>query len=85
MKKKATTAANYNWNGIIRFTPRLRCTVEAGQYGWWYEQDNGSYPAGGWELISGNWYYFNGSGYMQTGGLSRMENGITVRYRRNAA
>ena len=42
--------------------------------GWWYEQDNGTYPAGKWELINGQWYNFNQSGYMQTGWVN--SNGV---------
>ena len=32
--------------------------------GWWYEREDGSYPANAWEEIGGQWYYFNGYGYM---------------------
>ncbi len=38
--------------------------------GWWYQNDDGSYPAGGWQWIDGNGdgtaecYYFNPDGYM---------------------
>ena len=32
--------------------------------GWWYQNDDGSWPAGGWAQINGLWYYFNTSGYM---------------------
>lgn len=38
--------------------------------GWWYQEDNGSYPASTWKWIDGNGdgvaecYYFNTSGYM---------------------
>lgn len=35
--------------------------------GWWYEHSDGSYAKGGWELINGRWYAFNGAGYMLTG------------------
>lgn len=35
--------------------------------GWWYQEDNGSYPAGTWSYINDAWYYFDGSGYMLTG------------------
>lgn len=37
---------------------------------WWYERDDGSYPAGGWEWIDGNYdgvsecYYFDSEGWM---------------------
>ena len=38
--------------------------------GWWYQEDNGSYPANTWKWIDGNndgvaeCYYFDGNGYM---------------------
>lgn len=40
--------------------------------GWWYQEDNGSYPANTWKWIDGNndgvaeCYYFDGNGYMLT-------------------
>ena len=46
--------------------------VEAGTWrqdtkGWWYQNDNNSYPRSSWQLIGGQWYYFNATGYMATG------------------
>ncbi len=43
--------------------------VLAGQWmrdgsGWWYREDDGSWPAAKWREIGGKWYYFDGSGYM---------------------
>lgn len=38
-----------------------------GSYGWWWREANGSYPRFCWKMISGSWYYFDGSGYMQSG------------------
>ena len=35
--------------------------------GWWYENDDGSYPSNQWKQVDGKWYYFNSSGYMATG------------------
>ena len=37
--------------------------------GWWWEEDNGSYPTNSWKQIGGTWYYFDGNGYMVTGWL----------------
>ena len=37
--------------------------------GWWWEEDNGSYPTNSWKQIGGTWYYFDGNGYMATGWL----------------
>lgn len=36
-------------------------------YGWWFQYLNGGYPAGRMEWINGNCYYFDGSGYRETG------------------
>ncbi len=32
--------------------------------GWWYQNADGSYPVSAWQQIDGQYYYFNGSGYM---------------------
>lgn len=32
--------------------------------GWWWQEDNASYPADTWKQISGQWYYFDNNGYM---------------------
>ncbi len=37
--------------------------------GWWYQDGNGSWPAGEWRQIGGRWYHFDDGGYMQTGWL----------------
>ncbi|MBQ4522479.1 MAG: hypothetical protein IJA10_05935 [Lachnospiraceae bacterium] len=35
--------------------------------GWWWQEDDGSYPVSKWEKIGGKWYHFNAVGYMDTG------------------
>lgn len=35
--------------------------------GWWYQNENGSYPASQWSYINGAWYYFGPSGYILNG------------------
>lgn len=35
-------------------------------YGWWYGDTSGWYASNCWQKIDGNWYYFDGSGYMVT-------------------
>lgn len=41
---------------------------------WWYQNPDGTYPAGGWAqlLWNGNydWYYFDAEGYMVTGWIT---------------
>ena len=35
--------------------------------GWWWQEDNNSYPINKWQEINGHWYWFDNSGYMTTG------------------
>lgn len=35
--------------------------------GWWYRHSDGSYSANQWEKINNKWYFFNKTGYMETG------------------
>ncbi len=35
--------------------------------GWWYQNPDGSWPAGGWQMINGTWYAFDENGYMREG------------------
>ena len=35
--------------------------------GWWWQEDNGSYPAGTWKTINGKKYCFDQRGYMKSG------------------
>lgn len=37
--------------------------------GWWYRNEDGSWPADRWMKIDGSWYHFDEKGYMQTGWL----------------
>lgn len=32
--------------------------------GWWYSEDDGTYPVNQWKEIDGKHYYFNENGYM---------------------
>jgi hypothetical protein len=32
--------------------------------GWWYQNDDGSYPSSSWKEVDGKQYYFDQSGYM---------------------
>lgn len=46
--------------------------VEAGTWkknstGWWYQEDDNTYPINTWQRINSKWYYFNSYGYMSTG------------------
>lgn len=57
-------------------------TLQEGQWicneiGWWYKNQDDSYPVNTWMLINGVWYYFDEAGYMATGWIS---NGYTWYY-----
>ena len=32
--------------------------------GWWWQEDDGSYPVNEWKQVNSKWYYFDASGYM---------------------
>ena len=34
--------------------------------GWWYQNQDGSYPKSQWKTINNKWYYFDTSGYLLT-------------------
>ena len=35
--------------------------------GWWYDNQDGTYPSSSWSYIDREWYYFNEEGYIVTG------------------
>ena len=70
--RKAKQLCSLLLAGTILATSLTPMTVSAAAWrknsvGWWYEEDNGSYPANQWKQINGNWYWFNKNGYMATG------------------
>ncbi|HIZ79281.1 MAG TPA: hypothetical protein IAA17_05790 [Candidatus Lachnoclostridium stercorigallinarum] len=38
--------------------------------GWWWVDEDGTYPVNQWRYINDRWYFFNESGYMKTGWIS---------------
>lgn len=53
----------------ISFSMFMLVTAFAGSWkqdsiGWWYQEDNGSYPQHTWKKVNGSWYYFDSKGYM---------------------
>lgn len=50
----------------------LSMTALAGEWkqdntGWWYQDDDGTYPVNGLKKIDYYWYYFDEAGYIKTG------------------
>lgn len=63
MKKYLTTALIAS-----ALTLTMAMTSFAGQWqentvGWWYQNDDGSYPTNNWQWIDGRSYYFDSQGY----------------------
>lgn len=67
MKKKFLTVLTLT--AIMASTPSTAYAAEwiLDSTGYWYQNDDGSYPASTWQSINGYWYYFLPSGYMATG------------------
>lgn len=66
---------------VLAMTLGMGITAYAGQWqsdanGWWWQEDDGSYPANTWKWIDGNndgvaeFYYFDGNGYMLSNGTA---------------
>ena len=56
----------------ILLTAAMSIPTWAGQWrsdhhGWWYVEDDGSYPVSQWREINGKHYYFGADGYMLAG------------------
>lgn len=51
----------------IAVIPVSAASWQKNSTGWWYQEDNGSYPKNQWKKINGQWYWFNARGYMATG------------------
>ena len=69
---------------IIGMSASMSITSLAGEWkqddiGWWYQNDDGSYPAKVLKQIDGVWYYFNDSGYMQIGDVQFSDGWLNFR------
>ncbi|MCI6887416.1 MAG: hypothetical protein MR868_09235 [Lachnospiraceae bacterium] len=63
MKKAWLTAAVAGMMTAAMVMPVFAAEWKQDTTGWWYQQDDGSYPSGGWEWIDGRCYYFDETGY----------------------
>lgn len=44
--------------------PAFAAEWKQNEIGYWYQEDNGSYPTNSWKWINGRCYYFDSNGYM---------------------
>ena len=66
MKRKILTALTIGLT-VLSATPVFAGQWKQNAKGYWYQNDDGSYPASAWRSIDGKWYYFKPDGYMNTG------------------
>lgn len=62
---------DYGWDRFLNMIKNELNKLNSGwiqdDTGWWYRNEDGSYPFNTWKQIDNNWYYFNSDGYMMTG------------------
>lgn len=69
MRKKATTMVLAAVMAISMGNTALAAGWQKDNTGWWWQNDNGSYPSNTWQWLDGNHdgvaecYYFDGNGY----------------------
>ena len=54
-------------SGSTTITP-AKGTWKSDSTGWWFEEEDGSYPVWDWKYIDDNWYFFDRNGYMDSNG-----------------
>lgn len=63
MRKKLFIAAMAGFMTMALAMPVFAGEWKQSEAGWWYENDDGSYPNGGWTWLDGKCYYFTPEGY----------------------
>lgn len=72
MKKKFAAVTGGILLSVAMTIPVFAGSWQSNTTGWWWRNDNGSYPVNTWEWLDGNrdgiaeCYYFDGNGYMLT-------------------
>lgn len=63
MKKRILTVVAAGLMAAILSMPVLAGEWKQEGAGWWYQNDDGSYPSNGWTWVDGKCYYFTPDGY----------------------
>ena len=74
MKKKLITTVLTGCMVVVSTITSLAGSWQQDTTGWWYQNDDGSYPSNVLKQIDGQWYYFDSTGYMKIGNF-QFENG----------
>lgn len=62
--KKAIAIALATATMASQAMPAMAAEWKQNEIGYWYQEDNGSYPTNSWKWINGKCYYFDSNGYM---------------------
>ena len=62
--KKAITIVIATATMASQAMPTFAAEWKQNEIGYWYQEDNGSYPTNCWKWINGKCYYFDSNGYM---------------------
>ncbi|HFU4056103.1 TPA: RICIN domain-containing protein [Streptococcus suis] len=65
---RSSGSVNQLWKFVaIPERPAVVAGWKKDSKGWWYQNEDGSYPKNDWKFVDKKWYYFDNSGYMLTG------------------
>ncbi|MFI3096986.1 RICIN domain-containing protein [Streptococcus suis] len=65
---RSSGSVNQLWKFVaIPERPAVVAGWKKDNKGWWYQNEDGSYPKNDWKFVDKKWYYFDNSGYMLTG------------------
>lgn len=63
MRKKLMIVATAALISAMLSIPAFAAEWKSDASGWWYQNDDGSYPSNGWTWVDGKCYYFTPEGY----------------------
>lgn len=70
ISKRAVTAVLTAALALSSSTAAFAGQWQQDSNGWWYQEDDQSYPSNSWKEIDGKWYFFDGNGYIKYGWIN---------------